>query len=233
MNVKGIHKTSLIDYPGKICSIIFSGGCNMRCLYCHNPELACNSSGISGISNEEVLDLVKARRRRGLIDGVSLSGGEPTLAKNIEPFIRELRGAGLAIKLDTNGLNPSLVEKLLSDNLLDYVAMDVKTSPEKYGDLTGVRNAFPLVRRTIQIVQESATEYEIRTTCVPHYVTMEDFIGIRGEIGHVSRYYLQQFVNLVTLDESMGKVVPYSVTKLRVFRDYVKTFSDVCEISGA
>lgn len=233
MNVKGIHKTSLIDYPGKICSIIFSGGCNMRCLYCHNPELACNSSGISGISNDEVLDLVKARRRRGLIDGVSLSGGEPTLAKNIEPFIRELRNAGLAIKLDTNGLNPSLVEKLLADNLLDYVAMDVKTSPGKYGELTGARNAFPLVKRTVETVRESGIDYELRTTCVPHYVTMEDFVSIRGEIGHVSRYYLQQFVNLVTLNETMRQVVPYSVTRLREFRDYVKTFADVCEIRGA
>lgn len=205
----------------------------MRCLYCHNPELACNSSGISGISNEEVLDLVKARRRRGLIDGVSLSGGEPTLAKNIEPFIRELRDAGLAIKLDTNGLNPSLVAKLLADNLLDYVAMDVKTSPEKYGDLTGARNAFPLVLRTINTVRESGIDYELRTTCVPHYVAMEDFVTIRGDIGHVRRYYLQQFVNLVTLDESMGKVAPYPVTRLREFRDYVKTFADVCEIRGA
>ncbi len=230
MNIKGIHKTSLIDYPGKICSIFFSGGCNMKCRYCHNPELACNCSSLPTLDNEEALNFV--RSRRGLIDGVSISGGEPTLSKNLGQFVRSIRDAGVSVKLDTNGLNPVAVEDLLTDGLLDYVALDIKTSPGKYGDLTGRPDAFPLIHRTLEIIKESGVDYELRTTCIPGYVTLEDLAFIRDETGHVTRYYLQQFVNDVTLDAALHDCVPYPPSVLTEFREFVRGFAEVCEIRG-
>ncbi len=230
MNIKGIHKTSLVDYPGKICSIVFSGGCNLRCRYCHNPELARNSGEIAGISNDEVLDFV--RKRKGLIDGVALSGGEPTMSTNLVSFLRSLREMGLSTKIDTNGLNPAVIERLLSLNLLDYIAVDVKTSPQKYGSLTGDTNAFPQVRRTIEVLKSAHVEFEIRTTCIPSYVTLDDLKSIGREIGPVPRYFLQQFVNSKTLDESLRSCVPYPVSTLREFQRYVRTFASICELRG-
>lgn len=230
MNIKGIHKTSLIDYPGKISSIFFSGGCNMKCRYCHNPELACNSSSLPTMRNEEAIAFV--RGRRGLVDSVSITGGEPTLSRNLDAFIGKLRELGISVKLDTNGLNPEVIERLLAEHLLDYVAIDIKTSPGKYGDLTGRFDAFPLIRRTVDAVRSANVDYEIRTTCIPQYVTLEDLRAIRDEIGFVKRYYLQQFVNEVTLDESFQDCEPYAPAVLSGFREFVRTFSEKCEIRG-
>lgn len=230
MNIKGIHRTSLIDYPGKICSIFFSGGCNMKCRYCHNPELACNSSSLPTVRNEEALDYI--RRRRGLIDGVSITGGEPTLSKNLASFIQSLRDLGISVKLDTNGMNPGVIESLLGDGLLDYVAIDIKTSPEKYGDLTGRPDAFPLIRGTMDIIRSSGVDYEVRTTCIPHYVTLKDLRAIGSEIGRVRRWFLQQFVNEVTLDESLRECEPYAHAELLALRDFARGFADVCEVRG-
>ena len=229
MNIKGIHKTSLIDYPGKISSILFTGGCNLRCRYCHNPALACNDCGL-GLSNDEAYSIIE--RRKDLIDGVSITGGEPTLARNIDGFIGSLRKLGLSVKIDTNGLNPPVIERLLEKKMLDYVAIDVKTSPEKYNLLTGRIVDFSLIRETIDIVRDHGVEYEIRTTCIPNYLTFEDVISIGKAIGRVKRYFLQQFVNDVTLDEEFSLYEPYPLEVLESYRDYILTFSDFCSIRG-
>jgi len=134
MNIRGIYKTSLIDFPGKISTVLFSGGCNMRCRFCHNPDLACNWQDLELSSNEEALDIIS--RRKKVIDGVTISGGEPTLSKNIDSFIRQIKSLGLAVKLDSNGLKPDVISRLIGQNLVDYVAVDIKTSPEKYRSLT-------------------------------------------------------------------------------------------------
>lgn len=230
MNIKGIHKTSLIDYPGKICSILFTGGCNLRCRYCYNPDLACNNCSLETFTNEETISFVE--RRKNLIDGISISGGEPTLAKNIDTFIKSVKDISLSVKIDTNGSNPEVIRRLIGKGLLDYVAIDVKTSPDKYEMLTGAQFAFSDVVKTITIVQDAGVDYEIRTTCIPFYVTLDDFVAIRDEIGRVSRYYLQQFVNTRTLDEAVSSYTPYSAVQLHAFRDFVSTFADVCEIRG-
>jgi len=182
------------------------------------------------LSNDEALDFV--RGRRGFIDGISITGGEPTLSKNLGDFTHAIRDLGLSVKIDTNGLNPRVMERLLENNLLDYVAMDIKTSPGKYGDLTGRCDAFPLIKETLASVKASGVDYEIRTTCIPGYVTLEDLAEIGGEIGFVKRYYLQQFVNEVTLDLEFAKYEPYPVTVLEMFRDFVLGFAEVCAIRG-
>ncbi len=230
MNIRGIHRTSLIDYPGRISSVIFTGGCNLRCGYCHNPELACNSCELERYSNEETLGMLE--KRRGLIDGITISGGEPTIAKNITTFISSLKGMDLAVKLDTNGLNPGVVRGLVRDRLVDYVAIDIKTAPEKYEFVTGIKVDFDRIAETVDVVRDAGIEYELRTTCIPYYVTLEDFKSIRLAVGHVKRYFLQQFVNDVTLDSSLGSMRPYTPGVLQGFKKYVDTFADLCEIRG-
>jgi pyruvate formate lyase activating enzyme len=230
MNIRGIHKTSLIDYPGRISSVIFTGGCNLRCGYCHNPELACNSCELERYSNEETLGMIQ--KRRGLIDGITISGGEPTIAKNITTFMGSLKGMDLAVKLDTNGLSPNVVKGLVRDRLVDYVAIDIKTAPEKYEFVTGMKVDFDRIVETVDVVRGAGIDYELRTTCMPYYVTLEDFKSIRLALGKVSRYFLQQFVNDVTLDSRLGRVRPYAPSVLQGFRKYVETFADLCEIRG-
>ncbi|MCX7678872.1 MAG: anaerobic ribonucleoside-triphosphate reductase activating protein [Spirochaetes bacterium] len=231
MNIRGIHKTSLIDYPGKICSIFFSGGCNMRCRYCHNPELVMAHSYNPIVPNEEALAFVK--KRKGFVDGVAISGGEPTLSKNLIPFLRSLRDIGISIKLDTNGLKPEVIRTILEENLVDYIALDIKTSPEKYGDLTAKEDAFPYVIQTLRIIQMSNIDYEVRTTCIPTYVEFDDIQKIAKEIVYVKRYYLQQFIPTKTLDKHISSINPFPIAVLQKYRAYLSNFANVCEIRGA
>lgn len=231
MNIKGIQKTSLVDFPGRLSTVLFSGGCNLSCKFCHNPELACNSCALSSYSTEEALEFLNSRQK--LIDGVVISGGEPTLSRNIDDFITSLKASSLAVKIDTNGFKPDVIERLLSRNLLDYIAIDIKTSPDKYPFLTDSEVDFGMLKKTVDIVRESGVDYEIRTTCIPYYVTQEDFVRIKNEIGHVKKYYLQQFINSKTLDSSLGEIKPYTLPVLQGFLEYIKTFSDICGIRGA
>ncbi|HSV96648.1 MAG TPA: anaerobic ribonucleoside-triphosphate reductase activating protein [Spirochaetota bacterium] len=230
MNIKGIHKTSLIDFPGRICSVFFTGGCNLRCGYCHNPELACNSGSLRLYSNDEALGFIK--KRRGFIDGVTISGGEPTISRNLESFIGAVKEMSMAVKIDTNGLNPEVVARLVDKALVDYIAIDIKTSPQKYDFVVGRQVDFSRVIETVETVKSSGLEYELRTTCIPKYVKLEDFGSIGAALGRVKRYYLQQFVADVTLDESFHNLKPYPVETLYGFREYVATFADLCELRG-
>lgn len=232
MNIRGIYKTSLIDFPGKISTVLFSGGCNLRCRFCHNPDLACNRTHLEKIDNSEALSFLK--KRKDLIDGVTFTGGEPTLAKNIDTFLNEVKAISLAIKLDSNGLQPDVIEDLTKKQLLDYVAIDIKTSPQKYNDLVRTEIDFSRIIETINILRSSKTAFELRTTCIPEWVTMDDFISIKSAIGYVDQYFLQQFISDVPLlDESMQIVQPYPVKVLESFKEFVSSFAGVCAIRGA
>jgi pyruvate formate lyase activating enzyme len=231
MNIRGIYKTSLIDYPGKISTVLFSGGCNLQCRFCHNPDLACNWEGLALSSNEEALHLLKKRKR--VIDGVTISGGEPTLLRNIDSFLEKIKDLNLAVKLDTNGLQPHVLERLIKKNILDYVAIDIKTSPEKYRFVTNSNADFSRIIDSFDIVRGSGIDYEARTTCIPAFVTVDDLARIRDSIGPLKKYYLQQFQRDVQLlDRSWEVIEPYPPEILRRFRDFILTFADQCEIRG-
>ncbi len=230
MKIKGIHKTSLVDFPGIISTVLFAGGCNLNCRYCYNPELVNNNSTLKEESIEDVLTFLK--NRHGLIDGVVITGGEPTLTNSIIDFIKAVKEIQYAVKLDTNGLMPDIIEELLNKNLLDYIAVDIKTSPMKYQSLTRKKVDFTTIKKTIEFIKKSGIDYELRTTCIPDYVTLDDFKKIKNEIGQIKRYYLQQFVNKITLDSSLQKLKPYPISTLNEFKEFVKTFADVCEIRG-
>jgi len=230
MHIKGIHKTSLIDYPGKICSILFTGGCNLRCRYCQNQELVYNSDDIQTYNIEDILRLLK--KRKGLIDGVVISGGEPTISNDLNNFIKAIKNIPLLVKLDTNGLNPIAIKSLITNNLIDYLAIDIKTSPEKYEQLSQKKVDFLEIMKTIEIVKESTIEFELRTTCIPYFVTIEDLQSIKRHIGFIKKYYLHQFINKKTLDPSLQEYKPYPLSTLYHFKDFIKTFADICEIRG-
>jgi pyruvate formate lyase activating enzyme len=231
MNIRGIYKTSLIDFPGKISSVLFTGGCNLRCGFCHNPHLVLEETSEELYTNEEVFEFL--HKRIGLIDGVTISGGEPTLSNKLLPFVKKLKDLSLAVKLDTNGSKPQVLHDLLKESLLDYVAIDVKTSPSRYNELTNSVVDFNKIIESIDMLKFAGIDYEIRTTCVPGFVSKVELAEIKDALGTVQNYYLQQFITRVDLlDKSFEQLQPMSVNELRALESYVKTFADYVEIRG-
>lgn len=231
MNIRGLFKTSLVDYPGKVSAVVFTGGCNLRCGYCHNPELALNSPALEKIEDAEVI--VFLEKRKGLLDGITVSGGEPAMDRGLIPFLEKVKSLGLSVKLDTNGFFPRVVSECLEKKLIDYAAVDVKTSPGKYSSLTGKDVSFNDVLATLDILKKSSIDYEIRTTCVPGFAAIDDIIKIGEAVVRVKKYYLQQFVNINTLlDSGIKMLTPYTTDYLKELKTEAEKFSDFCSIRG-
>jgi pyruvate formate lyase activating enzyme len=192
MNIHGLYKLTLLDYPEHIACTLFTGGCNFRCPFCHNASLVTHLHASSLISEAEIFSFLKSRI--GILDGVCISGGEPTLFNDMIPFIYRIKTLGFKVKLDTNGSNPELLNQLIEQNLLDYVAMDIKNSPTNYTrtidlpeyDLTNIN-------RSIAILMNSLIDYEFRTTVVKELHSASDFLEIAHWISNCSHYYLQAF----------------------------------------
>lgn len=189
--VRGIHKTSLVDFPGEVCSTIFFGGCNFRCPWCHNADLVLRPSALPEIPPEDVLAFLD--RRKSFIRAVCLTGGEPTLARDVEDLICQLKGSGFKVKIDTNGTRPAVLAGLLEKGLLDYVAMDVKGPPEKYHLLTGVKADLGAIEESIALLKDSRVAYEFRTTVVPGLLLEEDLLALGYMLRGAKRYVLQAF----------------------------------------
>ena len=190
----GLQKSSLIDYPGKISCVIFLSGCNFDCPYCHNPDLAKGIPSVPGFIDENsIYDLLESRKK--FLDGVVISGGEPTLQKNLIPFCKKIKQIGYPIKLDTNGSRPQVLHKLIDMGLVDYIAMDVKTDPFHYAPLI-VKDDIPdLILASIRIIMESSVEHEFRTTCIKALVDVHVIKSIARIITGSMLYVLQQFFN--------------------------------------
>jgi pyruvate formate lyase activating enzyme len=229
VNVKGLQKTSLIDYPGEISSVVFTGGCNLRCSYCHNIYLVNDLENTPSIPVEEIFSTLISRQKN--ITAIVITGGEPSSDSSIIEFVSKLKALGFKVKLDTNGFFPETIQSLAKKKLLNYVSLDIKTSPPKYEELTG-NSSFDEVISTLNILKKSDIEYEIRTTCVPGFIDVDELIEIGNCVGRVKSYYLQQFRNEITLDNAFSAFKPYSKEKLFELKDYVSTFSDYCEIRG-
>ena len=195
MIIKGLAKLTLLDYPGKVACTIFTGGCNFRCPFCHNASLATRAGEMDTIPEEEIFSLLK--KRKGILDGVCITGGEPLLfGDELFDFIARIKEMGFAVKLDTNGSFPERLKTLLDAGLVDKVAMDIKNSPEKYGMTAGVEN-FDLdpITRSIELIKNSGVDYEFRTTVVAELHSAEDFEGIGKMIEGAKAYFLQSFVD--------------------------------------
>ena len=190
MKIVGIQKNSFVDYPGKIAAVAFTPGCNMNCFYCHNRDIICKNQHQKLLDADAFLEFLT--RRRVFLDGVVISGGEPTLQAGLEAYITRIKALGYPVKLDTNGTRPEILRRLIDKELLDYVAMDIKAPLEKYEEICGISVELDCVETSTKLLLEGHIDYEFRTTFVPQ-LTEEDGVSIAHQIKGAKRYVLQQF----------------------------------------
>lgn len=230
IKIKGYLPTSLIDYPGKIASVIFLPRCNFRCPFCFNIDLVNDSKELKDIGTEEIFHHLKYRKK--WLDGVVLTGGEPCLHPGLIEFIRKIKKLGFLIKLDTNGTNPAMLERLIKDKLIDYVAMDIKAPLEKYEKVTKSKVNLKDIQKSVDIIRNTGIDYEFRSTILPKLHSKEDILAIGKWLKGSKRYFLQQFRPEKTLDKKLQKENPYSIEQLREFSEILKPFFEKVEVRG-
>jgi pyruvate formate lyase activating enzyme len=212
MKIGGLQKISLIDYPGLISAIVFLQGCNFRCSYCHNPELVDPKLFRSCLDEKKVLEFFKTRK--GKLDAITISGGEPTLQKGLISFIRKIKKIGFAIKLDTNGSQPQVIAEILREKLLDFIAMDIKAPVSKYRDVVKSPVDVKMIKECINSILHSKIPYEFRTTIVKSLLTEKDILEIASDLAGARRYVLQNFVPAKTLEKKFLREKPYAAEEL-------------------
>ena len=191
MHIKALLPASIIEYPGHIADVVYVGACNFRCPFCYNVDLVLRAEHLPDLDEAELLRNLRARA--GFVDALVISGGEPTLQPDLQPFLREVRRTGLKIKLDTNGYQPGVLGQCLELGLVDYVAMDIKSSPDKYAQAAGVAVDLKRIRQSIDLLLQAGIDSEFRTTVVPGLVDAGDVREIVRLISGAKRYYLQSF----------------------------------------
>jgi len=230
MNVQGLAKLSLLDYPGKLCCTIFTGGCNLRCPFCHNAPLVVGKDlERQQIEWDAIIQFLKSRAK--LLDAVCISGGEPTLQNGLLSRIGEIKALGFLVKLDTNGTNPQLLTELAETGLVDYIALDIKNAPAKYALTAGVEQLdLSPVRDSVAFLLSGTVDYEFRTTVVKEFHEVGDLLAIAQWLKGAKRYFLQQFVD-------SGNVLSpglhaYSDAEMRYFKTILQTVIPSVELRG-
>jgi pyruvate formate lyase activating enzyme len=219
MRIGGLQKFSLIDYPGRISAIVFTQGCNFRCPYCHNPELVDPVQYGPVLPEEEVISFLE--KRRGKLDAVTLTGGEPTLQPDLDRFLQEIKKMGYLIKLDTNGSMPDALERLIHGGLVDYLAMDVKGPLQKYVQIAGTEVQTRKIRKSIALIANSGIDHEFRTTVVRSQLVNEDLIAIAGLLKKGRLHVLQTFVPVKTLCPEFLAETSYSPEEFSAVQEYL------------
>jgi len=224
MIIGGLLKTSLIDFPGTICAVVYTCGCNLRCPFCHNPDLVIPDRYRIPISDETLFSFLE--RRRGQLEGITLTGGEPLMHADAPDFLARIRALGFKVKLDTNGFFPGPLKTVLERGLADYVAMDVKAPVEKYAALTGVSAAYDAVAESISLIKMYAPKYEFRTTVPKNLLNAADIGAIIRMINPAQRYVVQRF-------RCEGDVLDAAVAD-RIFKDpeFESFKKDVAQYAG-
>ena len=200
MKIGGLQKVSLTDYPGKISAIVFTQGCNFRCPYCHNPELVDPELYQECLPEEEFFSYLEMRK--GKIEAVTITGGEPTIQNDLIPFLMRVKAMGLLIKIDTNGSKPEVLEELIRRNLVDYLAMDIKAPLEKYAAIARTPVNGIAIRQSIMLIMNSGIDYEFRTTVVKSQIKEADLLAIGRLIKNAAFYSLQRYVPTKPLDKN-------------------------------
>ena len=223
MVIHGIQKLTLVDFPGHPASILFSGNCNFRCPFCQNAPLVLDSEDEPVLDNDEIFSFLKKRKK--MLEGVVVTGGEPTINKDLIPFLSSLKDLGYLVKLDTNGYRPDVLEKAMESGYVDYVAMDIKTSLDEYPVVAGIKNLdVSRIERSVELLKSGAVDYEFRTTVVEPLHHKENFEKIGELLKGCRRYYLQSFVDSGNI---IGKnCFPPSQEQLK---NYLKTVSNYIE----
>jgi pyruvate formate lyase activating enzyme len=229
MKIGGFQKTSLLDYPDEISAIIWTIGCDFRCPFCYNRDIVLGKA--RNVSEEEVLTFLQ--KRKGLLDALVISGGEPLMHGNIAAFIKKVKDLGYLVKIDTNGMHPEEIKGLIDQKLVDYVSMDIKAPKNKYDKLTGVKTDIDKIEKSIEIIKNSAPDYEFRTTFAPELLTKEDILEIAKWLEGSKRFYLQQFKNDVPLiSPKLQNVAPYPKEKLIETLKEIKPYFKFCDVRG-
>ncbi|OGZ32510.1 MAG: anaerobic ribonucleoside-triphosphate reductase activating protein [Candidatus Portnoybacteria bacterium RIFCSPLOWO2_12_FULL_39_9] len=247
MKIGGLEKLSLIDYPGKIAATVFVAGCGFRCGWCHNSELVLPEKirNQPEIEEKDLFDFLDFRK--GLLEGVCLTGGEPSLYSDLPVFIKKIKQKGFLVKLDTNGSNPKMLKKLLEERLLDFVAMDIKSSPEKYPQAIGMWEAklptskcgklsFPHlsdnIQKSVDLIRQSKIDYEFRSTIIPGLIDKKEIKKIGQWIRGAKCFALQQFRPEKTLDKAFQKIRPYSENKLKALVKIINPYVEKTVLRG-
>ena len=229
MIINGLQKLSLLDYPGKTACTVFTGGCNFRCPYCHNASLVVGLDEIEPIDTEEFFAFLN--KRKNILDGVCVTGGEPLLQPDIEDFITRIKNIGYSVKLDTNGSYPEKLRSLSEKGLVDYVAMDIKNSPEKYSLTIGTDKVdFSKINESVSFLLNSNVDYEFRTTVVKEFHSRQDFEAIGEWIKGAKRYFIQSFID--SGDILNGAFTSRNRNELEEFRNIVLPFVKETQIRG-
>jgi len=234
MRIGGLQKLTLIDYPGKLSCTVFLVGCNYRCGFCHNPELVLpeeiNEAEL--IPEKDFFEFLK--ERKGILEGVCVGGGEPTMSRDLPEFFQKIKKMGYQIKLDTNGSNPQMLKDLIARKLVDYVAMDIKAPKEKYAEVIGLKEVsthylLNSIEQSINILKENKIDSEFRTTLVPGLLEKEDILKIVQWLKPAKKYFLQNFRAEKTLDPNFKNLEPYPVKYLFDIQRAITPFFEICQ----
>lgn len=245
MIIGGLQKFSLLDYPGKISAIIFTRGCNFRCQFCYNPMLVWPEAKVGKIKNispkkgeekghalitkDDLFRFLK--KRTGKLEGVVITGGEPTLQKDLPKFIKNIKRLGFLVKLDTNGTNPKMLKKVIKEKLVDYIAMDIKGPKEKYEKITGIKTDFKNIKKSVKMIMKSKLPYEFRTTLVPGLLSKDDIKKTGEFIQGADKWYLQKFQsNKDLVNKKFEKTKPFTAKEMEEMRKTGKKYVKKCSL---
>ncbi len=231
MKIGGLQKLTLIDYPEKLACTVFLSGCNFRCPWCYSRELVLEEEIEKNeeVTQEYFFNFLKKRQNK--LDGVVVCGGEPTLSSGIFAFIEKIKRMGFFLKIDTNGASPEVLEKLIKESMIDYVAMDIKHSleKEKYKQATDSDVNIKDIKESINIVKEKKVDYEFRTTVVPGIHSLEDIESIAKEIEGGERYFLQNFYPKKTINKDILKEKPFTKEEMKKFKEVAQKYVKLCQ----
>lgn len=228
MKIGGIQKFSLVDYPGLVSAVLFTTGCNMRCGYCHNPELVVSELYGESLDLNEVYAFLDSRRDK--LEGVVITGGEPTLRKDLPDMVKKIKSMGYRVKLDSNGTHPEVLGAMINANCIDYVAMDIKGSLEKYASIAARLVDTDAIKKSIQVILASNVHHEFRTTVVQSQLSFSDFDKMGQLIKGAQLFSIQKFVPAKTLDPSFAKERTYDEADLVKIKKIMKQYVDKCAI---
>ena len=226
----GLQKLTLLDFPGYVACTLFTRGCNMRCPFCHNAALVTRADEQKLYTNEEILAFLK--KRQGILDGVAITGGEPTLMHGLADFMAEVRDLGYKVKLDTNGTRPEILKDIVSRGLVDYVAMDIKNSRDKYGETVGFDDRYDIapIEESISFLMSGVVDFEFRTTVSKTFHTPQDVVEIAKWIRGNEKFFLQQFKD--SGDVIGGNIEAYDNDEMRALLDQILPFVPNAQLRG-